>query len=217
VRCCTALTVAAPGVLGNDTDPDGDPLNAVLVSGPSHGTLTLNADGSFGYTPAADFAGTDAFSYRASDGALSSNPATVTLTVAPVNDAPVAAADAYSTVEDTALTVAAPGVLGNDTDPDGDPLTAVLVSGPGHGTLTLNADGSFGYTPAADFAGTDAFSYRASDGALSSNPATVTITVTRSTTPRPPPWTLTARWRTPPSPWRRRGCWATTPTRTPIR
>ncbi len=76
------------------------------------------------------------------------------------NRPPAAAADAYTTAEDTALTVAAPGVLGNETDPDGDPLTAVLVSGPSHGTLTLNADGSFGYTPAADFAGTDMFSYR---------------------------------------------------------
>ena len=102
----------------------------------------------------------------------------MTITVTAVNDAPVAADDAYSTAEDTALTVAAPGVLGNDTDPDGDPLTAVLVSGPSHGTLTLNADGSFTYTPAANFNGTDSFTYRASDGTADSNLATVTITVT---------------------------------------
>ena len=66
------LTVAAPGVLGNDSDPDGDPLTAVLVSGPSHGSLTLNANGVL-YTPAVDYAGADSFSYRASDGALTSN------------------------------------------------------------------------------------------------------------------------------------------------
>ena len=147
----TVLTVAAPGVLGNDSDPDGDPLTAVLVSGPSHGSLTLNANGSFTYTPAADFAGSDSFTYRASDGTADSNVATVTITVTAVNDAPVAADDAYSTAEDTALTVRRAGVLGNDSDPDGDPLTAVLVSGPSHGTLTLNADGSFTYTPAADY------------------------------------------------------------------
>ena len=82
------LTVPAPGVLGNDSDPDGDPLTAVLVTGPSHGSLTLNANGSFSYTPAADFAGSDSFSYRASDGTVSSSPATVTITVTPVNDAP---------------------------------------------------------------------------------------------------------------------------------
>src|SRR5262245_27241484 len=70
---------------------------------------------------------------------------------------PVANADAYTVNEDTALTVGAPGVLANDTDPQGDPLTAVLVSGPSHGTLTLNADGSFTYTPSADYNGTDTF------------------------------------------------------------
>ena len=67
--------MAAPGVLANDTDPDGDPLTAVLVTGPSHGTLTLNANGSFTYTPAANFTGTDSFTYRASDGTLNSSPA----------------------------------------------------------------------------------------------------------------------------------------------
>ena len=174
----TVLTVAAPGVLGNDADPDGDPLTAALVTGPSHGSLTLNANGSFSYTPAADFAGSDSFTYRASDGSLTSNPVTVTISVTGVNDVPVAAGDAFSTAEDTALTVAAPGVLGDDSDPDGDPLTAALVTGPSHGSLTLNANGSFSYIPAADFAGSDSFSYRASDGILTSNPATVTLTVT---------------------------------------
>ena len=98
----------------------------------------------------------------------------MTITVSAVNDAPTAADDAYSTAEDTALTVAAPGVLGNDSDPDGDPLSAVLGSGPSHGTLTLNANGSFTYTPAANFNGSDSFTYRASDGTLTSNLATVT-------------------------------------------
>jgi VCBS repeat-containing protein len=174
----TARTVAAPGVLGNDSDPDGDPLSAVLGSGPSHGTLTLNADGSFTYTPAANFNGSDSFTYRASDGTLTSALATVTLAITAVNDAPTAADDAYSTAEDTARTVAAPGVLGNDSDPDGNPLSAVLGSGPSHGTLTLNADGSFTYTPAANFNGSDSFTYRASDGTLTSALATVTLAIT---------------------------------------
>ena len=94
------------------------------------------------------------------------------------NRPPVAAGDGFGSAEDTVLTVAAPGVLGNDTDPDGDALTAVLVSGPQHGSLTLNANGSFAYVPAADFAGSDSFSYRASDGALTSNVATVAINLT---------------------------------------
>ncbi len=173
----TPLTVAAPGVLANDTDPDGDALSAALASGPSHGTLTLNANGSFTYTPAANFNGSDSFTYRASDGATVSNPATVSITVTALNDAPAAADDTYSTAEDTVLTVAAPGVLGNDTDLDGTTLSAVVVTGPAHGTLTLNEDGSFTYTPDANYNGPDSFTYRASDGTTASNPATVTITV----------------------------------------
>jgi VCBS repeat-containing protein len=174
----TALTVATPGVLANDTDSDDDTLSAVPGSGPSHGTLTLDADGSFIYTPAADYHGSDSFTYRASDGDLTSGLATVTITVRAVNDTPTAAADAYTTAEDTALTVTAPGVLANDGDPDGDPLSAAVASGPSHGSLTLNANGSFTFTPAANFNGSDSFTYRASDGTLTSNLATVTLTVT---------------------------------------
>ena len=104
----TPLTIAGPGVLANDSDLDGDPLSALLVTGPAHGTLSLNADGAFTYTPAANFNGADTFTYRANDGALNSNIATVALTITPVNDAPVAVNDAYTTAEDTALTIAAP-------------------------------------------------------------------------------------------------------------
>src|SRR5207249_8273400 len=142
----TQLTVSDPGVLANDTDADGDTLTAMLVSGPNHGTLTIIYDGSLVYMPALNFNGTDSFAYKASDGQAQSGVATVTITVTPVNDAPVAANDdTYTTPEDTQLTVSAPGVLANDTDADGDTLTAVLVSGPAHGTLTLNADGSLVY------------------------------------------------------------------------
>jgi VCBS repeat-containing protein len=95
-----------------------------------------------------------------------------------INQAPVAAADAYTTAEDTPLTVAAPGVLGNDSDPDNNPLSAVLVSGPSRGTLILNPDGSFTYTPATNHSGSDSFTYQASDGTLASELATVTLTVT---------------------------------------
>ena len=172
-----ARTVAAPGVLANDTDPDDDVLAAVLASDVSNGSLVLRANGSFTYTPDPGFNGTDQFTYRASDGAVSSAPATVTLTVTAVNDAPTAQPDVYATAEDEALAVAAPGVLANDTDPDGDALSAVLVSNVSNGTLDLRPDGSFTYTPTADFNGTDSFTYRASDGTASSAPATVTITV----------------------------------------
>jgi VCBS repeat-containing protein len=93
------------------------------------------------------------------------------------NHAPVAVADAYSTNEDTPLVVAAKGVLANDTDADGDALTALLEAGPSHGTLTLDAAGGFTYAPALNFNGSDSFTYHANDGKASSNVATVTITV----------------------------------------
>jgi VCBS repeat-containing protein len=173
----TTLTIAAPGVLANDTDVEGSTLTAALVAGPSNGTLTLNANGSFTYTPNANYNGADSFTYRANDGSLNSNIATVSITVSPVNDAPVADNDSYNTNENTPLTIAAPGVLANDTDVEGSTLTAALVAGPSNGTLTLNANGSFTYTPNANFIGTDTFTYKARDHSLDSNVATVSITV----------------------------------------
>jgi VCBS repeat-containing protein len=166
----------AVGTTLTATDVDGDPLTYTVVSGPAHGTLSGTAP-NLTYTPATNYTGADSFTYKANDGALDSNTATVTITVGAVNDAPTAAGDAYATDEDTVLTVAAPGVLGNDSDPEGNPLTAALVAAPAHGTLTLNADGSFEYTPAANYTGADSFTYKASDGALDSNTATVAITV----------------------------------------
>ena len=173
----TALNVTAAGVLTNDTDVDGDPLTAALVSGPAHGTLALNANGGFVYTPVANYNGVDTFSYRANDGTANGNVATVNLNVTPVNDAPVAVADSYTTAQDTALSVAAAGVLTNDTDVDGDPLTAALISGPAHGTLALNSTGAFTYTPTAGYRGADSFTYRANDGSANSNAATVSLNV----------------------------------------
>ena len=172
--------VAAPGVLGNDTDPDGDMLTAVLVGTPetAHGYIALAQDGSFMYTPDANFNGEDSFIYKAFDGTAYSEETTVTITVTSINDAPVAVEDAYTTDEDTVLTVLViDGVLANDTDVDGDTLTAVLVSDVSNGTLALADDGSFVYTPNANYFGSDSFTYKASDGTLESEPVTVTITV----------------------------------------
>ena len=174
----TPFSSGAPGVLANDTDPDGDSLSAVPVAGPSHGTVQLNPDGSFTYTPTANYNGPDAFTYKASDamGGLSGT-VTVSLTVTAVNDAPIAASGSYTVDQGTVLNIAVPGVLGNDTDLERQILTAVLVTSPMRGTLTLNANGSFVYTPAASFNGLDSFTYRARDGSALSEPATVSITV----------------------------------------
>jgi VCBS repeat-containing protein len=173
-----ALTVGGPGVLGNDSDVEQDALAAVLFEGPAHGMVALNADGSFTYTPEANYNGTDSFQYRTTDGSAPSGIATVTLTIHPVADAPEARDDAYAVDEDGTLTLdAASGVLANDTDADQDPIQAILVNAPAHGSLALNADGSLTYTPAADYNGADSFQYRVNDGTLDSGIATVNITV----------------------------------------
>ena len=180
-------TVQRKGVLANDADADGDRLTAILMKRPEHGTVTLYSDGSFSYAVGAGFTGDDSFQYMADDGVFESTVATVRLhqdQPAPPNQAPVAVDDTYATDEDTPLTVgAADGVLKNDTD-DKLPappaaLTASLVTGPARGTLTLNPDGSFAYTPNSNFSGVDSFTYRAGDSALESAPATVTLNVRR--------------------------------------
>src|SRR5207249_2573118 len=160
----TALIVAAPGVLGNDSDIDSATITAVVVTTPAHGTLALSANGSFTYTPTANYTGPDSFTYKANDGSLDSNVATVAITVTAVNDPPVAANDTFTATQDTALTIAAPGVLGNDADIDSATITAILEIGRAQGRETVEVNGSVTYTPATSFGGTDGLTYTASDG-----------------------------------------------------
>ena len=175
-----SLTVlATSGVLSNDSDADsGDTLTAAVISTPSHGSLTFdsNGDGGFVYTPAAGFSGSDSFTYQASDGARTSAITTVTLNVTAV--APTANNDAYSTIPHD-RTYSGSSVLANDTANSGDSLTASVVSNVSHGSLTLNANGTFSYTPAAGYLGSDSFTYKIHDATNStdSNTATVSLTV----------------------------------------
>ncbi len=189
----TALNVAAPGVLGNDSDPDGDPITAQLVSGPSKGTLTLNANGSFSYTPNANANGPDTFTYNAFDGqVVSAAPATVTINITPVNDAPVFTAGPNQTVlEDAGPQTVSPWATGVD---DGDPevtqaLTfnitnntnpALFSAGP-----SVSATGVLSYTPAANANGVATITLNLMDdggtangGVDTSAPQSFTITVT---------------------------------------
>jgi FtsP/CotA-like multicopper oxidase with cupredoxin domain len=166
------LNVAAPGVLGNDTDPEGGELTAVLVQDATHGDLTLNADGSFDYIPETNFSGTDEFGYRA-QGTLPSNVATVTITVTPVNDPPVGADDHATTLEGTAVII---DVLANDDDPDGDELFVSDLSDPPGGTATVNPDQTVTYTPEPGTT-SDSFTYAPFDGELAGAPVTVTVDV----------------------------------------
>ena len=173
----TALAIAAPGVLINDTPGTGGTMTAALVADVSGGTLTLNPDGSFTYAPALNYNGVDIFSYVANDGGPNSNVANVTITVGAVNDAPVANAVAYQAIVGQTLSVAAPGVLWNDTDVDGDSLTAVQTGAAPPGTLTLNLDGSFDYTPVGAAGAVETFYYLANDGVLNSLQAAANIMV----------------------------------------
>ena len=178
----TVLNVAAPGVLGNDTDPPNPSttFTAQLVTNASHGAVTLNSNGSFSYTPAVNFNGVDSFTYKAVDGTSESVPATVTLNVAGVNDAPAGGDDSFTTYEDDPLIVSSPGLLANDSDPEANAISVVpsSLAGPAYGSATLNSDGSFTYVPGADFNGTDTFSYRVTDGVDTSGPINVSVDVT---------------------------------------
>jgi hypothetical protein len=175
----TLLTLpVAAGLLGNDNDPDGGTLLAAAVSEPANGTLMLDTAGSFQYMPNHGFTGTDTFTYQVSDGDNLSNVVEVMIEVtADNNNAPTAVNDNYTMQQDGTLVMAAPGVLDNDSDPDGDPLTAALETNPANGSVALNPDGSFTYTPDTGFSGQDTFTYQAHDGLDHSEPVTVTITV----------------------------------------
>ena len=169
---------AGKGVLSNDIDPDNNALTATIVGHPRYGTVQLEKEGSFKYTPNAGYAGLDSFTYQASDGASKSSVTAVTIDVNFTNRAPLAADDAYTTNRDTVLQIDAPnGLLINDADPDSDILSVAIVGQPQHGSLHVESNGSFKYTPAINYAGQDGFSYKVSDGQLESNEVTVTITV----------------------------------------
>ena len=162
----TTLTVAAAGVLGNDTDAESNPLTAIKVTDPANGSLTFNSDGSFTYVPASNFNGSDSFTYKANDG-MDSNIATVNITVNAVNDAPVAVDDMAVTDEDTALEITAAVLKANDTDMDNSnaELSVTAVSNPASGTVSL-AGGTITFTPDVNASGMGGFDYTVSDGNL---------------------------------------------------
>ena len=170
----TSLTI---DVISNDTDIDEDPLTLSFVNPNGSGTAAVNADGvSIDYTPAANFNGTETITYTVSDGELSDTTGTLTITVTPVNDAPVAVSDTATVLEDSALTNI--DIVSNDTDVEGDTLTLTAATPDGSGTAAVNSDGlSVDYTPAANFNGTETITYTLSDGTDTST-GTLTITVT---------------------------------------
>ena len=183
------VTVAAPGVLDNDSDPDvGDTLTvtAVDTSGTVGAVTAWDADGSFTYDPNGQFeylqAGnstTDSFTYTVSDGNGGTDTATVTITINGVNDPPVAVNDSAITNEDTPVVI---DVLNNDSDVDGDALTVDSVTQGTNGSV-INNGGNVTYIPALGFNGTDSFNYTVSDGNGGTDTAAVNVNVTGIETP----------------------------------
>jgi hypothetical protein len=195
-----ALVVPSGTLLGLlDNDIGGSAVLCVLSVETTglEGTLDLGGatDGSFTYTPPANFHGDTTFTYQVASKVgeacpeVSAGTAIVTISVASVNDAPTAAGDSFTALENHTLNVAAPGVLANDADvDDGDTLTAVKKANPAHGTVTLAQDGGFSYTPDTGYVGADQFSYWASDGTDHSPQRIVRLTVAAlPPTPAPTP------------------------------
>ena len=172
-------------VLVNDLGLGDTPLTVTIASQGSNGTAAVQGNNTITYTPNANYNGPDSFEYTVTDTSqglpevVESSTATVYVNMTPVNDPPVAVSDSYSLDEDTSLTVTAPGVLGNDTDVDNllGELTASWVSGPGNGSLTLSANGSFTYIPNNNYNGTDTFTYEVCDPGSACSSANVTIVV----------------------------------------
>ncbi len=163
------------GITLSGSDIELDPLTFQIVNGPSHGTLSGTAP-NLVYTPSSNYNGSDSFTFVAHDGVANSLPATISLVVNPVNDAPVAVDDAASTPQDTPVLIS---LLENDSDVDGPALSIQSLSTPAHGTLVNHGDGTVTYTPAAGYIGPDTFNYVVTDGEFSDS-ATVTVDVQAS-------------------------------------
>ncbi|MDQ3129119.1 MAG: Ig-like domain-containing protein, partial [Chloroflexota bacterium] len=176
----TAIDIA---VLANDSDPDGDVLSVTGVSGALGGVALINPDGTVRFVPTANAVGAASFDYTVSDGQGGTDLGSVSVSLTPVNDPPVAANDSATTGQGSPITIS---VLANDSDIEGTPLGVASVSDPPHGTAVSNANGTITYTPDAGYSGPDAFGYSATDGSAASNVATVSITVTPAPPPPPP-------------------------------
>ena len=170
----TTVEDTAKAVTLTATDADNDPLTYTIVSGPQNGTLSGNGTNQT-YTPNANYNGSDSFTFTVNDGTGDSNIATVSITVTPVNDVPVASNISATTKRNTAVRI---NILTNSTDADGDMLSVSALTTGANGTVALN-NGVVTYTPRKNFTGTDRFSYTVSDGKGGTATATVTVTVTK--------------------------------------
>jgi hypothetical protein len=169
-----AIGLYGRGVLTNDFDAPGELLTVAESTLPRHGTLKLDSDGTFIYTPDEGFSGVDWFTYKVTDASFTSDAKQVAIGVS--DTAPIATGETYQILSGQDLTTTtSTGILANDSDADGDELIAQLVGGPAHGVLSLNPDGSFSYLADPGFQGLDSFTYRVTDRYLSTSVVTATI------------------------------------------
>ena len=165
-------------VLANDFDTDGtlDVTSVTIITAPSNGSTTVNADGSITYEPDSNYFGIDTYVYQVCDDDGACDQATVTITISDLNDAPIANDDSDSTPEDTPVTT---DVLDNDLDTDGtlDISSVTIITAPSNGSVTVNIDGSITYEPDSNYIGTDTYVYQVCDDDGACDSATVTISV----------------------------------------
>ncbi len=167
-------SVISGNVSGNDSDVESTTLTFVPLTQPAHGTVVMNADGSFAYTPAANYFGPDSFNYRVTDGNGGAATALVSLTINSVNDLPVGNNQSVSVAEDSSVNIT---LTGSDVETLPASLVYNVATGPTHGTLSGTAP-NLTYTPAANFFGSDSFTFTVTDANSGiSSLATVTITV----------------------------------------
>jgi hypothetical protein len=153
------------------SDPDGNAITFSIVSGPSNGTLS-GSGANVTYTPNANYNGPDSFTFKVNDGSMDSSPATISITVTPVNDAPIANNQSLTYDLDTPKPITLTG-----SDVEGSPLTFTILTNPSNGTLSGSAPNVI-YTPNSGFTGTDTFTFKVNDGELDSSPATITLNLT---------------------------------------
>ncbi|MDB3954381.1 Ig-like domain-containing protein, partial [Alphaproteobacteria bacterium] len=175
-----SVNVAEDNILAGNltaTDAEGDRLYFALASGPEHGSVAVNLDGSYRYTPNANYYGPDSFTYTVIDTNGASDTGTTAITVTPVNDAaPVANDDNITVTEDTPLSFAASDLITNDTDVDNDTLSVIAVSGGANGSVSM-VDGIITFSPHENYHGPDSFNYTVSDGQGGTTDGTVNVTV----------------------------------------
>ena len=179
-------TASVSSVISNDIDPEGDNLIASLVNNVNNGSLSFTASGAFSYVHDGSETTTDTFTYRINDGTAFSNPVTVTINIIPVSDPPVTVIDLLNVNEAGTVSLTSTGsstLLSNDTDIEGDALSAIIVTNPLYGSLTLNPDGTFNYTQDGTDVSTDTFTYKSNDGTSDGNTVTVTISISPTNDP----------------------------------